>query len=175
MTLDALTPEFRERVERLLERTAALGYRMVPYCTIRTPFEQARLWRQSRSTAQIATMTQRLRQQGAPRIAACIESVGPQHGKPVTNAVPGYSWHQYGEAVDCFLLDRDGHADWDASAAGYASYAAIAGELGLRAGRDWNDSPHVQFRHHEPPHQHSPAQLETMLAERYPTFATLKG
>ena len=175
MTLDALTPEFRGKVTTLLQMLAAQGHTLVPYCTERTPFEQARLWRQSRSTQQIATTTQRLRQQGAPRIAACIESVGPCNGKPVTNALPGYSWHQYGQAVDCFLLNKDGHADWDASAQGYAAYAAAAKEIGLRAGRDWGDSPHVQLFHHEPHHENSPAQLENMLAERYPTFAALKS
>jgi len=174
MTLDGLTDEFRETVGVLLAKLKEQGHTLVPYCTVRTPFEQARLWRQSRSSQQIATMTQRLRQQGAPRIAACIEAIGPCYGKPVTNAAPGYSWHQYGEAVDCFLLDRDGHADWDSSAAGYIAYARTAKELGLRAGRDFGDSPHVQLRHHEPHHDHSPSQLEDMLAERYPTFAALK-
>lgn len=175
MTLELLQPDFRAKVEELLSRLATQGIRMVPYCTQRTPWEQARLWRQSRSSAQIAVTTQRLRQQGAPRIARCIDEVGAQHGKPVTNAAPGYSHHQYGNAVDCFLVNRDGDADWDASAAGYIAYARVAKELGLRAGRDWGDSPHVQFYHHEPHHDHTPAQLEVMLCERYPAFAALAG
>jgi peptidoglycan L-alanyl-D-glutamate endopeptidase CwlK len=173
MTLDALTPPFRDKVEQLLEMLADKGVRMKPYCTIRDPFEQARLWRQSRSGQQIKTMCARLRATGAPRIAECIESVGPQSGKPVTNAAPGYSWHQHGEAVDCFLIDADGGADWDANARGYVEYARTATALGLRAGRDFRDPPHVQYRHHEPHHDNSPQRIELMLAERFPRFAAL--
>ena len=175
MTLDTLHPDFRAKVEQLLANLARQGFTLRPYCTVRDPFEQAKLWRQSRSSQQIKTMVARLRAQGAGRIAACIEEVGPRSGKPVTNAVPGYSWHQYGEAIDCFLLDKDGHADWDSSALGYVAYAREATALGLRAGRDFGDSPHVQFRHHEPHHDNSPARLDVMLAERYPGFATLDG
>ena len=175
MTLDALIPAFRAKVETLLDVLARQGFTLRPYCTVRDPFTQAKLWRQSRSSQQIKTMIARLRAQGAPRIAACIDEVGPQHGVEVTKAVPGYSWHQHGEAVDCFLLDMDGHADWDASAPGYVAYAREATALGLRAGRDFGDSPHTQFRHHEPHHDNSPARLDAMLAERYPAFAALKG
>ena len=174
LDLSPLNPEFRAQVEILLAKLASKGVTMRPYCAIRDPFDQSRLWRQSRTSEQIRVACQRLRQQGAPRIAACLESVGPQHGKPVTNALPGYSWHQYGEAVDCFLVDRDGHADWDASAAGYAAYCATANELGLRTGRDWGDTPHIQMRHHEPHQMHTPPELEHMLAERFPNFAKLK-
>ena len=127
MTLDALIPAFRAKVETLLDVLARQGFTLRPYCTVRDPFTQAKLWRQSRSSQQIKTMIARLRAQGAPRIAACIDEVGPQHGVEVTKAVPGYSWHQHGEAVDCFLLDMDGHADWDASAPGYVAYAREAG------------------------------------------------
>jgi len=173
MTLELLTPEFRAKVETLLATLRTAGVNMRPYSTVRTPFEQARLWRQGRTTEQIAVMTQRLRQQGAPRIAACIEQVGPQHGRKVTNAAPGFSWHNFGEAVDCFRVDRDGSADWDPSA--YTAYAAEARRMGLRAGADFNDHPHVQFRHHEPHADNTPAQIEILLCERYPTFAALKG
>lgn len=173
--LNQLIPEFRVKVEELLATLKGSGYLLRPYCTIRDPFAQAKLWRQSRSAAQIAQMVNRLRAQGAPRIAACIESVGPQSGKPVTNAAPGFSWHQYGEAVDCFLLNADGSADWDSSAQGYVEYARLATKMGLRAGRDFRDPPHVQFRHHEPHQTLTPAEMDVALASIYPGFAALKG
>lgn len=172
--LNHLIPEFRTKVEELLQLLRSNGYLLRPYCTIRDPFSQAKLWRQSRSSAQVATMVARLRSQGAPRIAACIESVGPQSGKPVTNAAPGFSWHQYGEAVDCFLVNADGSADWDSSAQGYVEYARMATKLGLRAGRDFRDPPHVQFRHHEPHQVMVPAEIDVTLASLYPGFAALK-
>lgn len=173
MTLEPLSPDFRAKVEELLAGLNAAGVIMRVYSTVRTPWEQARLWRQGRTSEQIAITVQRLRQQGAPRIATCIESVGPQHGRKVTNAAPGYSWHNFGEAVDCFRVDRDGNVDWDEGA--YKPYAAAARKMGLRAGADFNDHPHVQFKHHEPHADRSPAQLEIALCELYPTFAVLKG
>ncbi|GAK49224.1 hypothetical protein U14_00443 [Candidatus Moduliflexus flocculans] len=39
------------------------------------------------------------------------QSVGPQYGDPVTNALPGCSWHQWNEAVDLFWV-IDGKAEW---------------------------------------------------------------
>ena len=172
MTLSGLTPDFRAHVETLLARLAAKGVTMRPYSTLRTPFEQAKLWRQGRTSEQIAVMCGRLRTQGAPRIAACIEAVGPQHGKQVTNAVPGFSWHNLGEAVDCFRVDRDGKADWDPAA--YREYAAMAREMNLKPGADFKDFPHVQFRHHEPHAEWSPERIEIELCERFPTFTALK-
>ena len=174
MTLDGLSPEFRPKVETLLARCAQAGHPVRAYCTVRDPFEQARLWRQSRSREQIAGAVEQLRESGAHRIAACIIAAGPQNGRRVTNAMPGFSWHQYGEAVDCFVL-AGGRAEWDAEHPGYANYAAIAEELGLKAGRDFGDSPHVQLRHAEPHHLHDFSRLDNMLAARFPRFAALEA
>lgn len=151
--LNDLNPEFKARVEQLLAACEASGYPMKPYFTLRTPFEQAALWRQSRSRYQVDQKVAELRSNGAGFLAHCIESVGPQNGRPVTNAIPGLSWHQWGEAVDCFWL-VEGAAEWSPGrevngANGYVKYAEIAQSLGLTAGGFWTsfkDWPHVQQR-----------------------------
>lgn len=171
MNLDALIPPFRDKVEQLLATLASRGVTMRPYSTIRTPWEQARLWRQGRTSEQIGVMTARLRANGATRIARCIEEVGPQHGRKVTNAAPGFSWHNHGEAVDCFRV-RDAAADWDEIA--YREYARVAREMSLKPGADFSDHPHVQFRHHEPHTAMTTQQIEIAMCERWPTFAILK-
>jgi hypothetical protein len=156
--LNALVPEFRLRVVALLDRCAARGTPMRPYFTLRSPFEQARLWRQSRSREQIEAKIAELRSESAPFLADCIERVGPQHGDPVTNAVPGLSWHQWGEAVDCFWL-VDGDAEWSPRKEinglnGYQVYAEEAQAAGLTAGGLWpsfKDWPHVQLRSADSP------------------------
>jgi len=148
-----LVPEFTQLIRQLLDRCSSRGIEMRPYMGLRDPFEQARLWRQSRAREEIQARIASLRAQGAAFLAHCIESVGPQHGRPVTNALPGLSWHQWGEAVDCFWL-VDGKAEWSASkliggSNGYRVYAAEAEALALTAGghfsslKDW---PHVQLR-----------------------------
>ena len=43
--------------------------------------------------------------QKANFLASVLDGVGPQHGPHVTNALPGLSWHQWGEAVDCFWTE----------------------------------------------------------------------
>ena len=172
MNLDQLTPEAREKFTLLLARLKGRGDELRPYCTVRDPFEQARLWRQGVTARQVVERCEFLRSVGAPRIAACIESVGPQHGRRVTNAPPGYSWHQFGEAMDCFLVVH-GAADWDAEAHGYKAYATEAAGLELTPGRKWGDSPHVQLRAHEPHHVHEVSRLDNMLAARFPLFAAL--
>ena len=116
------------------------------------------------------TYTQWIRDRSATVLATdidtdCLQSVGPQHGAHVTDALPGFSWHQWGEAVDCFWL-LDGKAEWSTSKKvngvnGYAVYANEAEAVGLVAGGHWTrfkDWPHVQLRAAS-----SPARALTLL------------
>jgi peptidoglycan LD-endopeptidase CwlK len=152
-TLDDLIPSFRDGVSRLLDACAARGVEMRMNETLRTPFDQARFWRQSRTLAEIQAKIAELQSAGAPFLADCIRRVGPQHGDPVTNAPPGLSWHQWGEALDCFWV-VDGEAEWSTTKKvngvnGFRVYANEAHELGLDAGGLWTklkDWPHVQLR-----------------------------
>jgi peptidoglycan LD-endopeptidase CwlK len=151
--LTTLVPEFRVNVESLVANCAARGIEMRPHGGLRTPFEQAKLWRQSRAIEEIEAEIEKLLAKGADFLAHCLESVGPQHGKHVTNAIPGKSWHQWGEAADCFWV-VDGKAEWSTTKKvnglnGFHVYADEAEALGLTAGGHWKnfkDWPHVQMR-----------------------------
>jgi len=151
--LNLLIPEFRLKVEQLLENCQYRGVIMKPCDTLRDPYTQARLWRQSRSKAVIQKKINELKEKGATFLAHCIESVGPQTGPHVTNAIPGLSWHQWGEAVDCYWSAK-GSIIWDNNAKvnginGYQVYAEEAVKLGLTAGHFWGklqDSPHIQYQ-----------------------------
>ena len=151
--LTLLVPAFRPRLETLLAHCRARGVEMRPYMGLRTPLEQARLWRQSRSREQIDAKVAQLRAAGADYLADCIVNVGPQNGDPVTNAVPGLSWHQWGEAADCFWVVK-GSAEWSTKRLfnglnGYRVMAEEAKRLGLDPGGLWRkfpDWPHVQLR-----------------------------
>lgn len=151
--LNLLVPEFKEMVLALLDRCAARGCELRAYFSLRSPLEQAKLWRMSRAIEEINGRIASLEAAGALYLAKCLRDAGPQDGKPVTNALPGYSWHQWGEAVDCFWL-VDGAADWSAARKvdgqnGYRVYAEEATALGLTPGGYWTslkDWPHVQLR-----------------------------
>src|SRR3954471_10096184 len=95
ISLDGLETDFRAKLEATIADCKADGVEIVPYFSLRTPFEQGKLWRQSRSHAEVVARIADLRAKGADFLAHCIDSVGPQHGPQVTNAIPGYSWHQW--------------------------------------------------------------------------------
>jgi len=151
--LTLLVPAFRTQVDRLIEHCASRGVAMRPYMSLRTPLEQAKLWRQSRSSEEIQAKMAEFRTAGADYLAECIHAVGPQHGDPVTNAAPGLSWPQWGEAVDCFWV-VGGQAEWSTKKLvnglnGYRVLAEEAKALGLDPGGLWRSFPdwlHVQLR-----------------------------
>ncbi|MFT3953614.1 MAG: M15 family metallopeptidase [Piscinibacter sp.] len=173
--LDLVAPELKSKIDALLLRCAALGFEMRPSAGLRDPFAQARLWRQSRAIEEIGAAIEKLRDAGAEFLAHCIESVGPQHGDPVTNALPGYSWHQWGEAVDCFWL-LDGKAEWSTTKKlngfnAYRVYADEAEAVGLVAGGHWTsfkDWPHVQLRPEASPAKKlTPVEVDAAMKARF--------
>src|ERR1051325_8002995 len=110
-SIQDLELEFQPGAQQVLDRCADAGVEMRVNETVRTPLEQARIWRQSRTIQEITARITSLRAAGAPFLADCIEKAGPQHGDHVTDAPPGLSWHQWGEAVDCFWV-VNGQAEW---------------------------------------------------------------
>ena len=153
-----LVPQFRDLVGQLLQNCLARGVQMVPTEGLRTPMQQAKYWRQSRSIVEITAAIGMLRSNGASFLADVLDSVGPQNGDEVTKVLPGNSWHQWGEAIDCFW-EVDGKAEWSTAKKvnginGYQVYAEEAQKLGLTAGLLWprfKDSPHVQLRKDDNP------------------------
>lgn len=163
-----LDPQFRAVVDRLLaDLDERQGVHMVPYCTLRTPQEQAELWRQGRPTWLIERRIKNLRRNGADFLADCIERAGPQRGNRVTGAIPGLSWHQWGLAVDCYR-DVSGGADWSLSA--YEPYAKAAEAAGLTAGFGWRtpDAPHIQAPEEDSPEaRYTITEINDMMRERF--------
>lgn len=178
--LSALEPAFGAQIEALLNRLSGDGIEMRPYFAIRTPMEQAALWRQSRSAEEIRASLSWLKTSGAPYLASQLEAAGKRFGPPVTNALPGLSWHQWGEAVDCFWL-VDGKAEWSSVKRwhgfnGYQVYARSARQAGLAAGGLWprlKDWPHLQKREAPSPLAAGMtlAQIDREMRKRFSTAA----
>jgi peptidoglycan L-alanyl-D-glutamate endopeptidase CwlK len=153
ISLEGLVPEFRTRALALLADLATRGIEMRPFAALRSPREQAILWRQSRAREEIESAAAKLRSKGAFFLAETLTSVGPQEGQHATNSLPGFSWHQWGEAIDCFWV-INGVTEWSASRLvdginGYRMYAASAKAADLHAGGNWSSFkvwPHLQAR-----------------------------
>lgn len=142
--------EFKGKVELLLDNCKKRGVIMTPYCKYRDPLIQAELWVRSRSQEAIDAKILKLRVQGYYMIADMLAGVIVPAKKQtwLTNALPGRSWHQYNQAVDCYW-NVDGTAIWSsteeiAGVNGYVVYREEALKLGLYIAtkKDW---PHVQL------------------------------
>lgn len=145
----ALSADFAPRAQALLDACAARGAQMRPFFTLRGPGVQAKLWCQSRSVAQIEKQVAALRLAGAHWLADLLNVQWAKTGPAVTNALPGLSWHQWGEAIDCFVLGADGKAVWDVRNPAYRIYGEEALRLQLEPGVFWprfSDAVHVQMR-----------------------------
>jgi peptidoglycan LD-endopeptidase CwlK len=151
--LTQLDPDFQAKIQQLLTACAQAGYPMQPNEGIRLPFEQGQLWRQSRTSDIVQAKIAQLNANGQTFLATCIQRPGPSSGDPVTNAIPGLSWHQWGNALDCVWIMPDGSENWSETTLvngknGYHVYADIAASIGLTAGGHWDtlaDWPHVQL------------------------------
>lgn len=142
--LNAVQPAFAEELKEALCICENEGILMVPFFATRDLFEQARLWRQGRTLKQILQKRMQLLDSGAQFLAHVIASVGPQAGdRIVTNAAPGYSWHNWTRAMD-FYRFIDGKSNWDTWE--YKRFAEIIIDNGLTPGFYWKsqDAVHVQ-------------------------------
>lgn len=149
----ALDAEFEKKVNGIITNCEELNIEMRLFESIRNPFIQAIYWKRSRTSKEISEQIANFKQQHAYFLAFCIEVVGPRYGSHNTNALPGYSWHQWGEAADLVWI-VDQKIVWDTDLLidevnGYQIYAEQAKIFGLNAGYYWElfrDSPHVQLR-----------------------------
>lgn len=149
-----MDPEFSEKCQHILKALQDVHVLMVPYFGHRTLEEQAKLWRQGRSTEYIKGTIARLKRQGAPFLAYKIECAGPQpQPKIVTNALPGFSWHNWGMALDCYAtIDNNAKKpNWDGKHADYKLLEDIAAQMGITSGRKFSftDSGHLQLHAYE--------------------------
>lgn len=138
-----LSDEFRELAEIVLSKCLQGGIELVPFFTLRNPWEQAKLWRQSRTKQEILKKIDEFHKNGADFLAEIIISVGPQFGRWATDYPPGFSWHQWGEAIDCFIK-INGQAEWNGNHPYYAKYNLEAKSIGLHSISS-NDVYHIQL------------------------------
>jgi len=160
MTIDwtLLDQGFAVKAQSLINLCQAQGFTMVPYCGLRTLTEECKLWRQSRSTPEVGAKITSLRSQGADYLADILDGVGPQTTKPEeTNTIGGFSWHNWGQAIDFYWLQAEDTINWDGKSEGYQVLGQLATANGLKWGGDFTepDWDHVQLNQQEIPDLYS--------------------
>lgn len=63
----------------------------------------------------------------------------------VTNALPGFSNHNFGFAADWDIQDENGLLDWNASDPMWQKLISLAEPNKLRSGKCWGDRPHMEL------------------------------
>lgn len=160
-----LDTEFAAKLELVLDECLEKGYKMVPYDGIRPPVIQGGYWRRSRSASVVQNKISELQAAGAFFLASAIDDAGPQNGDWATNAIPGYSWHQWGEAVDCYW-ENNGKAEWE-DLEGYRVYASVAEDNGLVSLGSIGDWVHVQKRSGSIGNTYTLAEINTEMKARF--------
>lgn len=115
-----LHPSVQPRARELLQRAINIGIPLVVTTGYRSPDEQARLYAQGRT---------------AP-------------GPIVTNAPPGWSWHEFRLAFDVAVRGENGQPTWPNDDALWKRIGAAGKAAGLEWGGDWTgivDRPHFQL------------------------------
>lgn len=115
-----LHPVVAQKAREWLRLVEAEGYKVLVTQTLRTIEEQNALYEQGRT----------------------------KPGAIVTNAKGGYSYHNYGLALDFCMIRTDGSLDWIVGTK-WRRIAEIGKSLGFEWGGDWTgsliDYPHLQY------------------------------
>jgi len=117
--LATLVPNAQRKAHEWLRKCLEVGINVKVICGTRTYEEQAALYAKGRTVP----------------------------GDKVTNARPGYSWHNFGVAWDFVVFDDRGQPLWNSPL--MERCGQIGEELGLEWGGSWKgfkDKPHLQLK-----------------------------
>jgi peptidoglycan L-alanyl-D-glutamate endopeptidase CwlK len=104
---------------------------------LRNSSEQDALYAQGRYSLDV--VNQRRRLVGWAPIEA------DENIRTVTEAKPGYSYHEFGLAVDVVPFESSGEPDWNENHPIWREIIENGESLGLTSGVSWRDEPHFQL------------------------------
>lgn len=148
-----VVPDLANRCEKLIRTLRDQNVIVVPYMGYRTVDHQNTLFAQSRDPDTIQAEADRLRANKCKFLAdRLLKAKNTPFGKRVTNVTGGFSWHNWGEAVDFYVATAGGLPIWNGEDQQYKTFGHAAKELGLTWGGDFKSLPdwgHVQLRPEE--------------------------
>jgi hypothetical protein len=172
---DGLDAEFHAKLLQLEDKCREDGVTISGYYGLRDPVEQGRLYRQSRSASVVETAIANLKAQGCQFLADCLAHAKATSGPWATNALPGQSWHQFGEGMD-YVWMVNGNTDWtvnlDDPKNGYATLIRNAPLVGLVSGVGFKDYGHVQKRTGGSPMAYGMTmpEIDAAMREKFPNI-----
>ena len=141
-----LIPDFRKQLVRSIEAAKNKKLQIEVLVTVLTPMEQAALWKQGRTKTDAELKAMALDHAGAPYLAECIRKAIPTGTNITTDDLPGYSWHQWGEAAQMIWIDGAHKVNWSTSVVygsgnGYKTFAKILNEFSIHCAGEFEDTP----------------------------------
>lgn len=106
--ISLLVPGFRKKLIEALEASRARGFRVEPVSTLIPPIEQAGLWKQGRSPIDAELKGLWFENNKARYLAETLRKGTVLATNLVTDDLPGFSWHQWGETVSVVWVDGFG-------------------------------------------------------------------
>lgn len=102
---------------------------------------------QAEQAAYFAQGRQPLAEVNALRAAVNLAAITEEeNAKPVTNAPSGYSWHEFGLAIDVVPESvTTGQPDWNEQHPVWQEIVTKGESIGLVSGIEWHDEPHFQL------------------------------
>lgn len=149
--IEDLIPEMQDKANFVVGYCKNEGVDLLVYCTLRTLKEQAILFRSSDPDGgKVKSKILWLRNNGFDFLADKIEEINPQKYEGwKTNAAPGESYHNYGEAFDAVPM-LGGKPMWGYKSyqKGWDTFGKACKEINLEWGGTWSnkDMPHAQLR-----------------------------
>lgn len=127
---------------------------------------QARLWAQSRTSFERDRACDYLANSGAPRLADILRTQVCLCGRWATNALPGGSWQQFGEAA-LLVAVEDGRAVWKRECPAYRWLAFEAVPLGLFSGYNYAvpDVQLITMHRRSPIKEYGWTKIESLLLD----------
>ena len=166
VNLDDLEVGFRSLIDRILgELNSSSAWKLKPTTTIRDPWTQAKLWRQSRTGDQVQREIQQLIASDAEYLASVLQRVGPQKTGPwATNALPGMSWHNWSPslAIDVVVIEA-GKVVGDGHHPGYRAWINAGASFGLTSRANIHDYGHMQANAFEPPDRYDLREISLLM------------
>lgn len=148
--LSVLTPDVQEKAHQVIDICAEQNIEVIIFSSLRTIKEQAIFYRQSRTIEEILKKVKDLYNRDYAFLSYILEEVGPQKGPLVTNAAPGETWHNFGEAWDAHLkIDDKAILDYKKDKKIWNIYGNAIREVGMQWGGDQaeiKDYSHAHLR-----------------------------